>query len=458
MNDCLSARFPDGFLWGAASSAYQIEGAAFEDGKGWSTWDMFSRKPGAIWNGQNGDVACDHYHRWREDVALLKELGIPAYRFSTSWPRILPDGTGKVNADGLEFYDRLVDALLEAGVEPWITLFHWDYPLALYHRGGWLNRDSADWFGEYAAVVVGKLGDRVRHWMTLNEPQCFIGLGHQRGTHAPGDRLRIDEVLLAAHNTLRAHGMAVRAIRAASPQPATVGVAMVGAPHVPATEDPRDVEAARTAMFRTNSEDMFTVAWWMDPLFLGNYPEDGRRFFGEKMPPVSDGDMALIAEPIDFLGLNIYHGYVVRADGDGQPIPVPLPPGYPRTTFEFWPVIPECLYWASRFAHERYNVPIVITENGHQNIDVVSIDGKVHDPQRIDYLTRHLVHLRRACSEGIPVKGYIHWCLTDNFEWAVGFSERVGLVYTDYPTQRRIPKDSAEWYRGIIASNGSALP
>ena len=449
--------FPSDFTWGVAAASYQIEGAPAEDGKGPSVWDMFCRKEGAIWRGQTGDVACDHYHRWREDVQLMKELGMKAYRFSISWPRVLPKGVGAVNAKGMEFYDKLVDALLEAGIEPWITLFHWDYPLALYHKGGWLNRDTADWFADYAALITRKVSDRVSHWMTLNEPQCFIGLGMLTGYHAPGDKLRFDEVLLASHNTLLAHGKAVRAIRANSKSKPVIGVAMVGGACMPETESPADIEATRKGMFRTTERTMFNNAWWSDPIFLGRYPEDALSLFGESAPKPEPGDMEIISEKLDFLGLNIYHGGTLKAGPDGEPVVVPLPPGYPKTTQDWWPVTPTALYWGPRYMHERYNVPIVITENGHQNADVISLDGKVHDPERIDYLHRYLRELKRAVDEGLPVKGYLQWCFTDNFEWAMGDATRVGIVYTDYPTQRRVPKDSAYWYRDVIATNGANL-
>ncbi len=449
--------FPTDFTWGVASAAYQIEGAPREDGKGPSVWDMFCAKEGAIWRGQNGDVACDHYHRWREDVKLMKDLGIRAYRFSLAWPRILPQGTGAVNPKGMDFYSRLVDELLAADIEPWVTLFHWDYPLALYHKGGWLNRDSADWFAEYTTVVANRLSDRVTHWMTHNEPQCFIDLGLRIGYHAPGDKLRIDEVLLATHHTLLAHGKAVRALRANAKAKPTIGIAMVGGTCMPETESAADIAAARQAMFRTTGHSLFNSAWWMDPIFLGHYPEDGLKFFGDAAPEVQPGDLETISEKLDFLGLNIYHGITQKAGPDGAPVEVPLPPGYPKTTQDFWPVTPTCLYWGPKFMHERYNIPIVITENGHQNADVISLDGKVHDPQRIDYLQRYLRELRRAAADGIPVQGYFQWCLKDNFEWAMGDAVRVGLVYTDYPTQRRIPKDSAAWYKEITATNGANL-
>lgn len=449
--------FPPGFKWGVASASYQVEGAPNEDGKGSSVWDMFCRRPGAIWGGQNGDVACDHYHRWRDDLALMRDLGIKAYRFSTSWPRVLPEGVGPVNQKGLDFYERLVDGMLAAGIEPWLTLFHWDYPLALYHCGGWLNRDSVKWFGEYAALMSHRLSDRVAHWMTLNEPPCYIELGLGRGIHAPGDKLNTEEVLLAAHHTLMAHGQAVREIRAAAKRPVKVGIAMVGGATIPATESEADISAARKAMFAMESRNMFNASWWMDPVCLGQYPADGLRFFGDAAPRPQPGDLELMHQPLDFLGLNIYNGQVYRAGPDGRPLQVPPGPGYPKTTQDYWPITPSVLYWGPRFAQERYRVPIVITENGHQNADVISLDGKVHDPQRIDYLHRHLRELRRAIDDGVRIDGYFQWCFTDNFEWAMGDAIRVGIVFTDYVTQKRVPKDSAYWYSQVIAANGNNL-
>jgi beta-glucosidase len=449
--------FPPGFAWGVASASYQIEGAPKADGKGPSVWDMFCDKPGAIWGGQRGDVACDHYNRWQEDVALMRELGIPAYRLSLSWPRILPEGTGAVNPKGLDFYRRLLDALREAGIEPWVTLFHWDYPLSLYHRGGWLSPDSAGWFADYASVVARAIGDRVGHWMTMNEPQCFIGHGLHTGCHAPGDRLRFDEVLRAGHHALLGHGRAVQAIRAGAGAAVKVGFAPIGEIRLPATESPGDVAAARAATFAVPRRECFTTTWWMDPVYLGSYPEDGLALFGEAAPRVGADDMATIAQPLDFIGANIYHGAFVRAGRDGTIEDVPLPAGYPRTSYDNWPITPSCLYWGPRFLHERYTLPVVITENGHQNVDIVSLDGAVHDPQRIDYLHRHLREMRRAAADGIPVAGYFQWCFTDNFEWQLGDSSRNGIVFTDYVTQRRIPKDSAYWYREVIRTNGAGL-
>lgn len=458
--------FPAGFTWGVASSAYQIEGAADVEGKGPSVWDEFCRVPGNIAGGHRGDVACDHFHRFRDDVALMKSLGVAAYRFSVSWPRVMPQGRGRVNEVGLGFYDRLVDSLLENGIEPWVTLFHWDYPLALMADGGWLERASADWFADYAAVVAGRLSDRVTHWMTLNEPQVFLGYGHFRGTHAPGLKLDTAELLRAAHHVLLAHGKGVQAIRAAAARKPTVGWAVVAVVSVPEDPDsPADVAAAREAMVSHDCAasvgegfgiNLWSNTWWNDPVFRGAYPEEGIALAGNDMPEIAPGDMALISQPLDFLGLNIYTAAVVRADGDGRPAVVPHPPATPLTAFK-WPVVPSCLHWGPRFLHERYRAPIAITENGLSLPDWVALDGAVHDPQRIDYLARHLRELGAAIGSGTDVRGYFQWSILDNFEWAEGFRERFGLVHVDYETQQRTPKDSAFWYRDLIASNGHLL-
>lgn len=448
--------FPKGFVWGAAAASYQVEGAAYEDGKGLSVWDMMCRKPGAIWQSQSGDVACDHYHRYKKDVALMKDIGLQAYRLSVSWPRVIPAGTGKVNRKGMDFYSRLVDELLNAGVTPYVTLFHWDYPYELYCRGGWLSPDSPDWFADYTKVVMDALSDRVRHWMTLNEPQCFIGLGLQDGYHAPGDKLGFAQVLRAGHHTLLAHGKAVKAIRAHSKTRCKVGYAPVGETKIPATGSRADIAAARKAMFSVTTRTCWNNTWWMDPVFLGQYPKDGLRLYGKDVPEIREGDMKTICQPLDFFGCNIYQGRTVRAGKDGEPEAVPERIGHGLTTME-WPITPDALYWGPRFFYERYGLPVVVTENGMGNMDWVAMDGKVHDPQRIDYLTRYLRSYARAGRDGVPIRGYFQWSIMDNFEWAHGYKQRFGMVYVDYPTQRRILKDSAHWYKQVIATNGGSL-
>ena len=450
--------FPKDFTWGAAAASYQIEGAAGEDGKGPSVWDMFCKKPGSVFQGHTGDVACDHYHRYREDAALMKQIGLKAYRLSLSWPRILPEGTGRVNEAGLEFYDRLVDSLLEANIEPFITLFHWDFPLALYHRGGWLNRDSADWFADYTRVVVERLSDRVKSWMTFNEPSVFIGNGHQTGQHAPGDKLRFAELTRASHNVLLAHGKSVQALRAHAKQPLRVGYAPVAAGRIPHTNSAEDIAAAKHVMFETFPKSVWINGLFIDPVFFGKYPDGLLQAWADEAPPIQNGDMEVIHQPLDFFGTNVYAWERVSAKaGSPSGERVSYPPGYPVTAMN-WSVTPDCLYWAARFFSERYQKPIYITENGLSVRDVVSVDGKVHDHQRIDFLTRYLSALRRAGEEGANIAGYFQWSIMDNFEWAEGYRERFGLIHVDYQTQQRTLKDSAFWYADVIRSNGEVLP
>jgi beta-glucosidase len=458
--------FPENFTWGVAAAAYQIEGAAAEDGKGPSVWDQFCRQPGKVLDGHTGDSACDHYHRYREDVGIMKDIGARAYRFSISWPRVIPAGTGAVNAKGLDFYEKLVDELLAAGIQPWATLFHWDYPHELFCRGGWLNRDSADWFADYTRVVVDRLSDRVQHWMTLNEPQCFIGFGHAMGTNAPGLKLGTADCLRAGHHVLLAHGKAVQVLRAHAVKPATVGWAPVGVVSLPIPQaGENDIDAARQAMFSVSGGDaksmgmppnLWSNTWWGDPVVFGRYPEDGIQAAGDSMPEIRPGDMETISQPIDFYGANIYSGTYYRAGANDEPERVPHASHTALSAFK-WPVVPESLRWGPRFLHERYKLPVIVTENGISLADWVSLDGQVHDPQRIDFLHRYLAGLQHGIADGADVRGYFQWSILDNFEWAEGYKQRFGLVHVDYQTQRRTLKDSASWYRNCIASNGSQL-
>jgi beta-glucosidase len=456
--------FSKDFMWGVSTSAYQIEGAPSADGKGPSIWDVFCRRPGRIFQGHTGDAACDHYRRYAGDVALMKALGLNAYRFSLSWPRILPEGEGAVNARGLDFYNRLIDALLEAGIEPLITLYHWDLPHELHLRGGWMNADSARWFADFARVAADAFSDRVRFWNTLEEPCTYIIMGYRTGEHAPGWRLPVADVLQAGHHTLLAHGDAVRAIRERARTPPTIGCDATASAFVPLTESPADIAAARAATFafgridawgnsRATDDDLslWVNCWWGDPVYLGRYPEEALRVLGDRAPKVRPGDMERIAAPVDQCQLSVYGGKRCRAGADGRPEPVPYEPGYATTTQNHWAVEPGCIYWSARFMHERYGRPILIAENGHQNLDSLSPDGRVRDPQRADYLARVLPGLQRAVDEGLPVSGYFHWTLMDNFEWAEGYNIRVGLVHTDFRTQTRTPKDSFEFYRRAIA-------
>ncbi len=443
--------FPDGFLWGAATSAQQIEGAIHEDGRGESIWDRFAAAPGRIADGSDAAVACDHYHRWREDVGLLRWLGVGAYRFSISWPRILPSGRGGVNASGLDFYEALVDALLEAGIRPFLTLYHWDLPQALQDRGGWASRDTASLFAEYAAVVAARLGDRVGHWVTHNEPWCISTLGHEVGEHAPGHRDPA-ESLAVAHHLLLSHGWAVESIRAQAPG-AEVGIVLNLVPVHPVSSAAADVDAARRLDGSFNR-------WYLDPLFRGQYPPDAiedriRRghLVGPGLPFLRAGDLRVASAPIDFLGVNYYSRIVVRADEAGEPVPVTTVPERELTDMG-WEVYPSGLRdLLVRIGCEYRPSRIYITENGAAYTDPPGADGQVSDDRRIEYLRGHLAAAHRALQEGVPLAGYFVWSLLDNFEWGHGYAKRFGLYGVDGATRRRFPRDSAFWYREVAAAN-----
>ncbi len=459
MADGKSPGFPEGFAWGAATASYQIEGGWNADGKGPSVWDVFSRRKGSIEHGDTGDISCDHYRLWETDLDIMKSIGLKAYRFSLSWPRIIPEGTGAVSEKGIGFYDRLVDGLLERGIEPWVTLFHWDYPYGLYLRGGWLNPDSSSWFADYTAVVADALSDRVANWITLNEPQCFIGLGHLTGEHAPGLRLGFDETLRVCHNVLLSHGKAVDTIRARAKIRPSTGVAPVGVVRMPASDKPATIEAARKSMFSVSSRDYWNHTWFGDPMLLGHYPEDGLRLFGDEMPAFPDSDLEQICRPLDFYGINLYFPeYIVEEDGTlNRWMGEGLKGSGNNFTGLGWPVKPEAIYWGLRFLHERYGLPMVVTENGLANPDWPGPDGRVHDPQRVDFLRRYLLEVRRAIADGTDVRGYFSWTLMDNFEWSLGYRPRFGLVHVDYKSGRRTLKDSAHWYSKVIGDNGDYL-
>ena len=451
--------FPKNFTWGAAAAAYQIEGAWDADGRGPSVWDVFSQQPGKVFENHNGNVACDHYHRWREDVRLMQDLGLQAYRLSLSWPRIQPTGTGKPNAKGLAFYDRLIDALLAANITPWVTLYHWDLPYGLQQRGGFLNRELVEWFGDYAAIVADRLGDRVKHWMTFNEPPVIMGLGHHEGVFAPGLKLPFSDCLLGAHHLLMAHGRAVQALRAGSQGKVKISIAHTSRERIPASETKADIEAARRDYFECTKPAMWNLSWWADPIVFGRYPEEGLKAFGKAVPRFSSADMKLISQKTDFIAYNCYSGWQVRAGAGGtaERLPNGWGIGNPRGTLAWLEIAPQAIYWAARFQTERYKLPIVFSENGYCNTDFVHLDGKVHDPQRIDFMTRYLRSVGRAVEEGVPVEGYFYWSILDNFEWAEGYKDRFGLVHVDYQTQVRTPKDSAYWYRDLIRSHGGNL-
>jgi beta-glucosidase len=437
--------FPDNFLWGAATAAYQIEGASDEDGKGESIWDRFSHTPGKVLNGTTGDVACDHYHRWRVDIALMRELGLQAYRFSISWPRILPAGVGAVNAAGLDFYDRLVDELLEAGIQPFVTLYHWDLPQALQDQGGWASRATVAAFANYVDVVARRLGDRVKHWITHNEPWCIAFLGHSMGEHAPG--IRNGPALAVAHHVLLSHGEAVPALRASSPG-AEVGITLNFSPAYPASDSAED----RAAALRNDGQ---FNRWFIDPLYGRGYPADMVALYGTLMPEIQPGDTERIAAPIDFLGVNYYNRSVIRHDPSAPMLQI----GHVKPEGEYtemgWEVYPEGLRaLLVRLQRDYAPARMYITENGAAYPDAIAPDGGVHDEPRIRYLAGHLAAAHAAIGEGAALAGYFVWSLMDNFEWAWGYSKRFGIVYLDYPTQRRILKDSAEFYRNVIARNG----
>ena len=443
---------PPGFAFGASTAAYQIEGAATEDGRGPSVWDTFTARPGRVVDGSTGAEACDHYHRYPEDVALMAELGLDGYRFSISWPRIQPDGSGRANAAGLAFYDRLVDRLLEHGIAPMATLFHWDLPQALEDKGGWLDRDTTERFAEFATLVGLRLADRVEHWVPVNEPNVVTMLGHAAGVHAPGRRLGL-EALPVAHHLLLGHGRAVQALRSVGAK--QVGSANNHSPVVAASDGAADQEAART--FDTLWNRLFS-----DPMLRGRYPEG----FAELMPgPVAE-DLATIGAPLDFYGLNYYNP--VRVADPATPLPADAPlqleglpfvtlklDGYPVTEFG-WPVVPDGLRDQLVALHREYGdalPPVYITENGCAYDDAPGPDGAVHDPLRVSYLDSHLRAVAEAVGAGVDVRGYYTWSLMDNFEWAEGYTKRFGLVHVDYATQRRTRKDSFAWYAATIAAN-----
>ena len=447
--------FAKDFVWGAATSSYQIEGTGRDSGKGQNIWDVFTKEPGRVYEGHSGDIACDHYHRFREDVAYMKELGLKGYRFSIDWSRVLPEGTGKVNEKGIDFYNALIDELLEQGIEPYITLYHWELPYEIYKRGGWMNPEIVEWFGQYARLVAERFSDRVKYFFTLNEPQCFVGLGFLQGCHAPGVKAPLRDTFEMAHNALKAHGRAVQMLRAYGKQNVQIGYAPTSGMCYPEKETPKDIEAARKALFALPddlSNWTWNVSWWSDPVILGKYPEEGMKKYEKYLPVITDEDMKLISQPIDFYGQNIYNGRCIRMGTDGRPEEVRRPAGFPKTATN-WPVTPEALYWGPKFLYERYRKPIYITENGMACHDTVSQDGKVHDPNRIDFLARYLKNLKRAAEE-IDIRGYFQWSLMDNFEWDKGYAERFGIIYVDFETQERIWKDSAYWYRDLIHRNG----
>lgn len=442
--------FPPGFLWGAATSAYQIEGSPLADGAGPSIWHRFVRTPGRIASEETGDVACDHYNRFRDDVALMRELNLNAYRFSVSWSRILPSGTGAVNEKGLDFYRRLVDALLAAGIQPMATLYHWDLPAALDDRGGWLNPDVSEWFAEYAEVMFRALDDRVPLWATLNEPWVVTDGGYLHGPLAPGHR-NLFEAPRATHNLMLSHARAVQAYRAIGKN--QIGLVVNLEPKYPASDTAEDIAATARA-------DAYMNRQYLDPVLRGSYPQEVIDGFGEAWPEITSADFDLLAIPFDFLGVNYYTRGITQAD-DSVMVEKAKRVKNPRAAYTEtgWEVFPQGLTDILVWVKERYGaMPIYITENGAAFYDPpIAADGVVEDPLRLAYYRSHIGAVRSAMDQGVDVRGYFAWSLLDNFEWALGYAKRFGIVHVDYETQQRTPKESAKFYRDVIRTRGAAL-
>ena len=438
-------RFPRNFVWGVATAAPQIEGAAFEDGKGPSVWDTFSRVPGKVLNGDNLDVACDHYHRYKEDAALMAKLGLKNYRLSLAWPRIFPNGRGAVNQKGVDFYNRLIDSLLAKGITPWVTMFHWDLPQALEDEGGWRNRNVADAFAAYADVIVKAFGDRVKNWITLNEIFCFTTLGYGIGSKAPGLKESPAVVNQTYHHALLCHGHGVRAVREHGRRGSRVGLTDNPIVTVPVNETEEDIQAAREAFIDENIRVL-------DPLFNGRYHP---KYLKSGLAPKHDkADFKLISQPTDFLGMNLYTGKFVRAGKRGKYEMVPFPKSFPTTNCGWLYLLPQNMYWAPKHICDIYGKrPLYVTENGAGYDEDPPKDGEVLDLHRREYVRNCLRELHRAESEGCPIKGYFLWSLMDNYEWEDGYTRRFGIVYNDFATQKRTPKLSAKWYSEVVKRN-----
>jgi len=438
--------FPDGFLWGTATASYQIEGAVDEDGKGETVWDRFSHTPGAIFESQNGDIACDHYHLWREDVELMKFIGLKGYRFSISWARIFPEGKGPVNYKGLNFYRQLIDTLIKNNIKPVITLYHWDLPQALEDKGGWLNRDTAKYFAEYANFIFKVFGNRDIIWITLNEPWVNAFLGYGFGVHAPGKK-DMKGAFIASHNLLLAHGLAVQAFYDNGVK-GEIGIALNLSPVYPASDSEEDLECAKL-------QDAYTNRWFLDPLFKGKYPEEVENLLPKFRWNFNydPEDFKIITTPIDFVGVNYYTRTIVKYDPSNPFLPLKHVEGPNEKTEMNWEVYPEGLYYLLVRLSKDYINNIIITENGAAFKDELK-DGRVEDQKRIDYLREHIYQCYRAIKDGVNLRGYFIWTLMDNFEWAFGTSKRFGIIYTDYSTQKRILKDSAYFYKKVIEENG----
>jgi beta-glucosidase len=429
------------FVWGVATSSFQIEGAAHEDGRGPSIWDTFCRVPGKVANGDTGEIACDHYHRYNEDLDLMKWMGVDAYRFSVAWSRIIPNGVGPINQAGLDFYDRLIDGALERGIQPWITMYHWDLPQALQDRGGWNNREVVKWFEEYANVLTNEFGDRVKHWMTLNEPLCSAWIGHLYGDMAPGIT-DLQTALNASHHLLMSHGIASQVTRT-NVKDSKVGIVINVTPAVPATDSDDDRRASKLA-------DGFDNRWFLNPVFGQPYPADVIEVLG-KSPQIETGDMSLINQPMDFLGVNFYFRQTIASNPQGSPLPIKniRRENVKRTAMDWEVHAPAFEEILTRIHHDYKPQEIYITENGSAWDDEI-ISGEINDEERISYLKSHLDAIFAAKKEGAPIQGYFAWSFMDNFEWAYGYDKRFGLVYVDYKTQKRTPKKSAHYYRELL--------
>jgi beta-glucosidase len=444
--------FPPDFLWGAATAAYQIEGSPLADGAGASIWHRLSHSPGRTANGDTGDVACDHYYRYASDIDLMRELGLQAYRLSIAWGRIYPEGKGRINQAGLDFYSRLTDKLLEAGIIPNVTLYHWDLPAALDDRGGWLNPDIAEWFGDYAATMFNALADRVPMWATINEPLVVMDGGYMNGNLAPGHR-NMYEAPIVTHNLLRAHGRGVQAFRARNARDSRIGLVVNLDRKYPASDSRQDEEAVARAHAYGNEQ-------YLDPVLLGRYPAKLREIFGDAWPDWPDEDLALIKQPLDYVGVNYYTRLVVKHDETHPPINVGVEPQVDALHTEMgWEVFPLALTHILTWLKERYgDIPLYITENGSAFMDPPeAIDGRIEDPLRVEYLRSHLHAIRDAIQQGVNLRGYFAWSLLDNYEWSHGYTKRFGIVHVNYPTQERTIKDSGRYYSRIIESNGAAL-
>lgn len=441
--------FPKDFIWGAACAAYQCEGAWNEDGKGRNIWDDFCHETNGVKNHDNGDIACDSYHRYQEDIALMSQYNIKAFRFSISWARVIPNGDGEINEKGLLFYDNYINALIANGIEPMITLYHWDLPSALQDKGGWLNRDTVDAFSRYATIIAQRFRGRVKWFITLNEPQCIAQCGYQSGVHAPGWKLSWAQVAKVYHHLCLAHSAGQRAIKSVCGEKAKVGVAVCGNMFYPNVDTPSGRDAAYQATFDLNNG--FNLNIFLDSLIYKRYDDSAFPNLCKFAATIDPSDWALMESP-EFIGVNIYQGNEVDENG----VSVSRYPGFPRTAMD-WGITPEIMRYGPAHLYKRYGLPILITENGIANHDVISRDQLVHDPQRIHFLGMYLSELNKCIDDGVPVIGYLHWSFLDNFEWSDGFARRFGLIYVDYRTCQRTPKDSASWYRDIITSNGADL-